>query len=117
MRWIVLLAAAGVLASGPAAAQDAELRKDARCLLVAAVGAQATPEQQSQLLAASLYYLGRIDGRGGGDRLQALIMEEAQKFSASAFQSEAQRCSELLKSRGAEMNRIGAAMKALEPKP
>src|SRR5580698_10625581 len=65
---------------------------------------------QSAGLAASFYWMGRVDSRVATAELEDRMMAELKSLSADALQSEARRCGAELMTRGMAMKDIGQDM-------
>lgn len=113
-----LAAATLIAAAQPALAQpavDAD-RQDARCVLIMNLVAQ-SPEQQAQASTALFYFLGHMDGRGSGDKLESLLLAERKALEDEAvFKAEFTRCGGVMAKRsqtlGAMYERLDKAEKA-----
>ncbi|MBW8815219.1 MAG: hypothetical protein JF588_17505 [Caulobacterales bacterium] len=121
-----ILSAVGVLSlallaapAHAAAADPAAASKDLQCALVLAVmGAQATtPEMKQGAIGGVSYYLGRLKGREPDIDLPARVTAEAKAMQPADIQAAGTRCGAELKAFGAESQTVGAALKALGPKP
>jgi len=114
--WTILLAALSAtlsLATGAHAA-DADNVADARCL-VAALALTQSPDPQAKAFApvASLYFVGRLDGRAPDLDLEAAVIKQVNAMSADELRSELQRCGGILQARGAKLKAIGADLQRL----
>ena len=79
---------------GNPAAQDAATIADVRCVAVGMqiAGAAASPQQSSGVF-ITLYYMGRLDGRGVKKGVEEqLVVEEASKMTSADYASETKRC-------------------------
>ena len=85
-------AAADAVPADPAPDADPTLT-DLRCMVVAGVLLGADDEQMRSLGRASLfYYLGRLQGRGDMDNLDARIVEVAGKMSEADVNAQSRSC-------------------------
>jgi hypothetical protein len=97
MRPALILAAAaaalGALAPAAAQAEDPKTTLDIRCVIVGGALAQSTdPDMQSLGRASLFYFMGRIEGRGDTDNLDARIVDVASKMTADDLKTESQTC-------------------------
>lgn len=98
-----------VIAPSDAAPEHAaENIADVRCLAVGLRMAQLPdPSQKSAGMMATLYYIGRLDGRAPSLDLQDLIVQELLRMTGAAFQTEAVRCGTNLTARGKNLAELG----------
>jgi hypothetical protein len=97
MRPALILAAAaaalGALAPAAAQAEDPKTTLDIRCVIVGGALAESTdPDMQSLGRASLFYFMGRIEGRGDTDNLDARIVDVASKMTADDLKTESQTC-------------------------
>ena len=95
MRAALILAVALGLGALPAAvqAEDPKTTLDIRCVIVGGALAQSTdPDLQSLGRASLFYFLGRIQGRGDTDNLDARIVEIASKMTSDDLKAQSQTC-------------------------
>jgi hypothetical protein len=95
MRAALILAAALALGALPAAAapEDPKTAVDIRCVIVGGALAQSTdPDLQSLGRASLFYFLGRIQGRGDTDNLDARIVDVASKMTSDDLKAQSQTC-------------------------
>ena len=107
-----LALAAALLAPAPGTAGDTDA--DLRCLAVTTYAVdKAEGETRSQLIAAALYFVGRIDARQPGyDYQAALTALLSDERRVRTLGDDAKRCGALLKDRGEMLQRVGAALQA-----
>jgi hypothetical protein len=92
-----------------AIAQDAATIADVRCVVVGMqiAGAAASPQQSSGVF-ITLYYMGRLDGRGVKKGVEEqLIAEEASNMTNADYASETKRCEAGLAETGQQITKIG----------
>ena len=91
---LILAAAVAVGALAPALAQaDPKSDVDIRCVIVGGALAQSDdPELQNLGRASLFYFLGRLEGRGDTDNLDARIVEAARKMTADDIKTQSQTC-------------------------
>jgi hypothetical protein len=96
------------LVAARAIAQDAVIIADVRCVVVGMqiAGAAASP-QQSRGIFMTLYYLGRLDGRGVKADVEELIVAEASKMTSVDYALETKRCEAGLTEKGQQITQIG----------
>jgi hypothetical protein len=100
-----------------ASAEDAQSTADLRCLIIGfKLSGSSTPAQQNAGVIATLYYLGRLDGRTDKLDLEKLVVSELPKMTAQDFQVESKRCGQLLSSRGHALQQLGKDLMAREKK-
>jgi hypothetical protein len=95
MRAALILAAALALGARPAAAapEDPKTTVDIRCVIVGGALAQSSdPDLQSLGRASLFYFLGRIQGRGDTDNLDARIVDVASKMTSDDLKAQSQTC-------------------------
>jgi hypothetical protein len=114
IRFIVLAAATALAAAAPVrAAEDTGAASDFRCMVAAIALYQSTnPQVKDAGMMASLYYLGRLDGRTPNVDLEAGLKQQFERMSAQELQAEAVRCGGALQARGKAVTEIGARLKA-----
>ena len=92
---LILAVAAFSLGALPAAAapEDPKTIVDIRCVIVGGALAQsADPDLQSLGRASLFYFMGRIQGRGDTDNLDARIVDVAAKMTADDLKAQSQTC-------------------------
>ena len=90
---LAVVAALGVLAPAAAQAEDPKTTFDIRCVIVGGALAQSSdPDLQSLGRASLFYFLGRIQGRGDTDNLDARIVDVAAKMTADDLKAQSQTC-------------------------
>jgi hypothetical protein len=108
-----LAAATLIAAAQPALAQPAANadREDARCVLIMNLLAQ-SPEQKAPASTALFYFLGHMDGRGSGDKLEALLLAERKALEdETLFKAEFTRCGAVM---GKRSQALGAMYERLD---
>lgn len=106
----VLLAPAVAVQSAPA---DPVLESDVRCLAVMAIAASDSKKADAVgVMAAAMYFVGRIDGRRPGmDYRAALRQLLSSNESIAGLQADAVRCGAILEKRGSELQALGEQLK------
>lgn len=100
-----LTALAALAASGPAQAQSAADRADARCVLVTSLAAQ-NPAQRETAVRGQFHYVGRVMARGSAAKLGAMMVAEARLVKTpQQLQTELARCT-------AELTAANAALRS-----
>ena len=90
---LAVVAALGVLAPAAAQAEDPKTTFDIRCVIVGGALAQSTdPDLQSLGRASLFYFLGRIQGRGDTENIDARIVDVASKMTADDLKAQSQTC-------------------------
>ena len=92
---LILAAAATLVALAPVAAraEDPKTTTDIRCVIVGAALAQSPDADLQNLGRASLFYfMGRIQGRGDIDNLDARIVDVDGKMTADDVKTQSQVC-------------------------
>lgn len=108
---IILCVAAGLLLPASAVAGDDATAQDIRCFMIAAQqAASENTETRSTGINATLYWLGRLDGRTPGLDLEKQIMAELPSLTGAMMQSETERCRGILGQRGQALITLGQAM-------
>ena len=95
MRAALILAVALGLGALPAAAapEDPKTTIDIRCVIVGGALAQSSdPDLQSLGRASLFYFMGRIQGRGDTENLDARILDIASKMTADDLKTQSQTC-------------------------
>lgn len=113
------VAVTALSSSAPALAQDANA-DDLRCVAVFAVAAGQAKDSaiQGPLIAGTMYFIGRLDGRAPGLDLEARLKAEALHMEEKGlFATESKRCGETIGARGKDLMKIGEALKAAGKKP
>ena len=91
-----------------AVAQDSATIADVRCVVVGMqIAGVANSSQQSRGIFMTLYYIGRLDGRGVKVNVEALIVQEANKMTSVDYVSESKRCEAGLTEKGQQITQIG----------
>ena len=115
-RWPMLIAALSAAAGLATAAKaaDADNVADVRCVVVA-MGLTQSPDPQVKALAAaaSLYFVGRIDGRAPDLDLEAMMIRQVNSMSMDDMRGELQRCAGILQTRGDRLKAIGADLQKI----
>lgn len=113
---IALIAGASIAQAQPASAQTAQDKDDVRCILVFTVAGR-DPKLKDPATQATFYYLGRLDGKGVGSKLESTFLSESKAItSAAQVQSELNRCGEEVKQRSVEVQAMfGRLQKAAQP--
>lgn len=97
-----------LVAPGLAHAEDRATTDDVRCLVVSLVIAGSGQQgAQAAGMAASLYYIGRLDGRTPDLDLENRMIDEIGAMKPQDIKAEGARCGGLLKSRGQAIQAIG----------
>ena len=114
--WAGALMAA--LGTAPAAlAQDAAVAADVRCIAIAGLAAgQAPAEQQGQIVAGMMYFLGKLDARAPNLDIAAAIRLQLVGLQANG-QAEAQRCAAEVSGRGRALQDIGQKLAQSPARP
>lgn len=101
---LALVAALTLSAVAPQAmAQTPTDRADVRCLLALTVAGR-DPRNKEAAAAGTQYFMGRLDGRAIGAKLEPTMLAESKALnSGPAIQAELTRCAAQLNKRGAEM--------------
>jgi hypothetical protein len=114
MRATLFLAVAAALGVLPAAAQaeDPKTTLDIRCVIVGGALAQSTdPDLQSLGRASLFYFLGRIQGRGDTDNIDARIVDVASKMTADDLKTQSQTCGAMFTSATQNLQDLSNAFK------
>jgi hypothetical protein len=124
MRPALLIAAAlagAALAPAPtlAWADDPKSDTDIRCVVVGGALTQSTDPQLASLGRASLFYfLGRLEGRGAADNLDARVVEAVGKMSADDVKTQWQVCGPMFMAATQSLQALGnAAQQHFGPPP
>lgn len=104
---IFALASLLTCAALPAKADDQALRADIRCTIVGVLMVDKGGQAGSLGMLASLYFLGKVDGRVPDADLEKLMTEEILKMNPALVESEAKRCGAELSERGKNLKTIG----------
>ena len=106
----LLLAAASAVAS-PTTVAAANLA-DTRCIAMLALQMEAADESSKpSLVAAFLYYLGRLDARAPNYDIEtALLALMSSEQAKASLADDAQRCGSLIQERGAAIATIGKSL-------
>lgn len=87
-----------------------------RCLLISGVASQSGDANAAQAgKYASIYWMGRVNGAAPNAPLAQQLGATAKAMEGINLQTEAQRCGEDMKRRGAEMQEAGKALQAQAP--
>jgi hypothetical protein len=109
---------AGIFALGLAApalahAEDLATTDDVRCLVVSlAMAGVGGKNVQAAGMMATLYYLGRLDGRAPGLDLENRVIDEVVAMRPADVKATAMRCGETMKSRGEALATVGQHIQA-----
>jgi hypothetical protein len=107
------LLVAGVVALGLSAptlarAEDQATTDDVRCLVVSlAMAGNSGANVQAAGMMATLYYLGRLDGRAPGLDLENRVIDEVTAMKPADVKDTAKRCGETMKGRGEDLTTLG----------
>lgn len=105
---LVILMSTLMVASLRADAQDAATISDVRCVVVGMqIYGSGDSTQQATGMWLSLYYIGQIHGRAPQLDIEHLLVEEANKMTASDSASEAKRCGAGLSAIAEQIARVG----------
>lgn len=111
------LFAFGLLAPGLAHAADSATTDDLRCLVVSlTMAGMGGKDLQAAGMMASLYYLGRIDGRSPEFDLENGVIDEILAMKPADLKTAASRCGDALKGRGEELSTLGRHIMERAPK-
>ena len=101
-------ALAGVACAAPVAAQSVD--SDVRCLLAANVFARAEKDAAKRQLsvAASVFYLGRLDARISNEQLKTAVQAQAKTMPASSLGPTMTNCAKRLTDKGLAMRAFAA---------
>ncbi|HEX5377903.1 MAG TPA: hypothetical protein VFW47_04985 [Phenylobacterium sp.] len=98
----------GVAAPTLAHAEDPATTDDVRCLVMSLAMAGTNDKDFSEAgMMATLYYLGRLDGRTPGLDLENRVIDEVGAMTPADVKNTAKRCGETLKGRGEDMTTLG----------
>ena len=101
--------------SASAAIPTDPLSFDVQCLLATGYLAQNAPEEHRRTaLAASTYYLGRLDGRGPSLDLEARFVAEAAAMRGQDVRELVRACGALMVERGAAVRAMSQRIRARE---
>jgi hypothetical protein len=103
----------GALAfAAPVAAQSVD--EDVRCLLAANffTRAEKDPAKRNLAMAASVFYLGRLDARISNDQLKTAVQVQAKTMSAANLGSIMDNCAKHLNEKGLAMRALGGGPNA-----
>ena len=110
---LCLLLAAMIAALGlasQAAAQAPDVDADLRCAVVMfAIISEAPEEQRNNLVAGAMFFVGRLDGVVPDAELGSEIRRVVQAMDTALFETERQRCADILQAKGVYLDRLGAA--------
>lgn len=110
---IRLAALLGAMAfASPAAAQlPAQVDGDLRCITILSLATTTIPEdKRTQMVAAVLYFVGRIDGAAPSLDLTAEIKRIVPTLTKVGIGDEARRCASILTDKGAKLQDVGKAL-------
>ncbi len=117
-------ALAGAAWAAPAMADTQTVDSDVRCLLAANVFARAEkdPAKRQISMAASVFYLGRLDARISNEQLKTAVQAQAKTMPASSLGPTMTACVKRLTDKGVAMRAFatgpnGAAPVAPTPAP
>lgn len=124
-RKLVMIGAAlaGMTAAVPAMAQAQSVDGDVRCLLAANVFARAEkdPAKRQISMAASVFYLGRLDARISNEQLKTAVQAQAKTMPAASLGPTMTACVKRLTDKGVAMRAFatgpGGAVPPAAPKP
>jgi len=124
-RKLVMIGAAlaGMAAAAPAMAQAQSVDGDVRCLLAANVFARAEkdPAKRQISMAASVFYLGRLDARISNEQLKTAVQAQAKTMPAASLGPTMTACVKRLTDKGVAMRAFatgpGGAVAPAAPKP
>jgi len=124
-RKLVMIGAAlaGMAAAAPAMAQAQSVDGDVRCLLAANVFARAEkdPAKRQISMAASVFYLGRLDARISNEQLKTAVQAQAKTMPAASLGPTMTACVKRLTDKGVAMRAFatgpGGAVPPAAPKP
>ena len=107
--------AIGLFALGstmPATAQlPAQVDGDLRCITILSLATATLPEaQRTQMAAAVLFFVGRIDGAAPSLDLTAEIKRIVPTLSSTNIGDEARRCGGILTEKGTKLQEVGKAL-------
>jgi hypothetical protein len=115
---LIILLATLVVASARTEAQDAATIADVRCVVVGMqIYGSGDSTQQATGMWLSLYYIGQLHGRTPQLDIENLIVEEANKMTASDSAAEAKRCGAGLSAIAEQISRIGNDLLQRHRKP
>lgn len=105
---LIILMAALVGASARTEAQVFATIADVRCVVVGMqIFDSDNSAQQATGMSLSLYYIGRLNGRMPQLDIEKLLVEEANKMTASESASEAKRCGAGISAIAEQISRVG----------
>jgi hypothetical protein len=105
---LLISQAIGLFWVASANAEDADTTADVRCLVVALkMGSSQNSTLQNAGYMASLYWLGRLDGRAPKLNLEEAVIAELLKMNEDEFRLEAKRCGTILMARGQAETAMG----------
>jgi hypothetical protein len=111
MRILLVLACLLPTILGPSYAAEEpnpETIADIRCLAVGLrISQLPDASQKSAGMMATLYYVGRLDGRTPKLDMETLISQEIPKLNDATFRAEAVRCGNGLTARGQQLTEMG----------
>jgi predicted small secreted protein len=103
----------GVAAPSLAHAEDLATTDDVRCLVVSlAIAGVGGKDVQAAGMMATLYYLGRLDGRAPGLDLENRVIDEVVAMRPADVKTTAARCGETMKGRGEALAAVGQHIQA-----
>jgi len=116
-RLLVMIGAAlaGVACTAPVVAQTVD--SDVRCLLAANVFARAEkdPAKRQISMAASVFYLGRLDARISNEQLKTAVQAQAKTMPASSLGPTMTGCVKRLTDKGVAMRAFATGPGAAPP--
>ena len=117
MRKIMMVGAvmAAVAAGAPVAAQSVD--SDVRCLLASNVFARAEKDAAKRQIsmAASVFYLGRLDARISNEQLKTAVQAQAKSMPASSLGPTMTACVKHLTDKGVAMRAFTAGPAGAQP--
>ena len=118
-RNLVILGAAlaAMAIAAPVAAQTVD--SDVRCLLAANVFARAEkdPGKRQLSMAASVFYLGRLDARISNEQLKTAVQSAAKSMPASSLGPTMTSCAKRLTDKGLAMRAFAVGPNGAAPPP
>ena len=98
------------MAQTPAPVSPTE--NDLRCVAVlsAVIGNLADGEQRSQVMAGTMYFIGRVEGAAPRTDLKAELKRIVPTLNAEVMADEAKRCGAILVEKGTQLQAIGSEL-------
>jgi hypothetical protein len=113
MKTLLTIGLIGLGLAVPAMAElPAQVEGDLRCvtILSAATGNAPEGEQRLQMIAAAMYFIGRVDGAAPTLDLKTEIKRILPSLTASNMPDEAKRCGAILIEKGTKLQDVGKAL-------